>query len=212
MLSHDFLSLSSGMAVPYGVFDVDRNAGMVNVGISAETGEFAVESIRQWWRRFGRRHYPKAKRLLICADCGGGNGNRRRAWKVHLQELADDIDLEVTVCHYPPRTSKWNKIEHRMFSFISLNWKGQPLVDYESVINLIGNTTTRSGLKVAARLDVQEYATRVEYTDQEMEELELKPHKNFPDWNYTVLPRSGRKRMHRKRRSACKKRPSKRKL
>jgi transposase len=194
VLTHDFPHLGIGKAIPYGVYDIDRNAGMVNVGTSAETGEFAVESIRQWWKRFGRRHYPKGRRLLICADSGGGNGYRPRSWKIHLQRLADKTGLAIMVCHYPPGTSKWNKIEHRMFSFISLHWKGQPLVNYEAVINLIGSATTRKGLKVAARLDPKKYEQRVKHTDQEMRELRLKRHEPYPDWNYTISPRSGRKR------------------
>lgn len=197
VLSHDFPSLAEGKAVPYGVYDVERNAGMVNVGVSYETGEFAVESIRQWWKRFGRRHYPKAKRLLICADSGGGNGYRTRAWKVHLQKFADKTGLKVTVCHYPPGTSKWNKIEHRMFSFISLNWKGQPLIDYETVIAMIGSTKTRKGLKVVAQLDERQYEPKVEYTKQQMEEVVLKSLGEYPAWNYEIAPHSRPKRMAR---------------
>jgi hypothetical protein len=141
------------VAIPYGTYDLQRNRGFVNVGISHDTAEFAVESIRQWWRRFGRRHYPQARTLLICADGGGSNGSRNRAWRVYLQQFSDETGLAVTVCHYPPGTSKWNQIEHRMFSFISLNWRGHPLVSYETVVNLISHTTTRKGLRVKARLD-----------------------------------------------------------
>jgi Rhodopirellula transposase. len=138
--------LAIGTAVPYGIYDVNRNEGMVNVGMSYDTSEFAVESIRQWWHRFGKQCYPNAKELLICADGGGSNGSRNRGWKIYLQELSDQIGIPITVCHYPPGTSKWNKIEHCMFSFISMNWRGRPLVSYETVIKLISGTTTKKGL------------------------------------------------------------------
>ena len=144
---YDFPHLGVGPAIPYGAYDQQRNEGFVNVGISHDTAEFAVESVRRWWRWIGRRRYPQAQRLLLCADGGGSNGSRNRAWKYHLQQLANQSRLAVTVCHYPPGTSKWNKIEHRMFSFISLNWQGKPLVSYETVINLIGATRTATGLQ-----------------------------------------------------------------
>jgi hypothetical protein len=167
---------------------VQRNQGFVNVGISHDTAEFAVESIWQWWRRFGRRHYPQARTLLICADGGGSNGSRNRAWRVYLQQFSDDTGVAVTVCHYPPGTSKWNKIEHRMFSFISLNWRGQPLVSYETVVNLISHTTTRKGLRVNARLDPQSYVTGRKVTDAELQALRLTRHALHPTWNYTIDP------------------------
>ena len=148
-----------------------------------------MESIRRWWRMDGRRHYREAQRLLICADSGGGNGNRQRAWKVHLQDLSDETGMAITVCHYPPGTSKWNKIEHRLFSFISLNWKGKPLINFETVVNLIGGTRTRTGLKVKAILDTNQYETGVELSKKDMDELLLKRHKTHPDWNYTLSPR-----------------------
>lgn len=185
---HDFPSLGLGKAAPYGVYDTQRNHGMVNVGTSADTNEFAVESIRQWWRRFGRRHYPNATRLLICADAGGSNSATNRGWKVHLQKLSSKTQLEITVCHYPTGTSKWNKIEHRMFSYISLHWKGQPLVDFETVVNLIATTTTQKGLRVAARLDPKTYETGVEYTDEQLDAVNLRRHRTRPQWNYTIHP------------------------
>ena len=164
----------------------------MNVGITHDTAEFAVASIRRWWQMLGRKAYPKAKRLLICADAGGSNGNRLRAWKVHLQKLSDQLTLPVTVCHYPPGTSKWNKIEHRLFSFVSMNWKGRPLVSYEAVVNLIGSTTTRSGLKVKATLDKRQYKTGRKVADREMQALQLKPHTFHGDWNYTLKPHKAR--------------------
>jgi Rhodopirellula transposase DDE domain len=186
--TYDFRSLSEGVAIPYGTYDLQRNRGFVNVGISHDTAEFAVESIRQWWRRFGRRHYPQARTLLICADGGGSNGSRNRAWRVYLQQFSDETDLAVTVCHYPPGTSKWNQIEHRMFSFISLNWRGQPLVSYETVVNLISHTTTRKGLRVKARLDRHRYVTGRKVTDAELQAICLTRHELHPTWNYTIKP------------------------
>lgn len=186
--AYDFRSLSEGVAIPYGTYDVQRNRGFVNVGISHDTAEFAIESIRQWWRRVGRRHYPKARTLLICADGGGSNGSRNRAWRVYLQQFSDETGVTVTVCHYPPGTSKWNKIEHRMFSFISLNWRGHPLVSYETVVNLISHTTTRKGLRVKARLDRQSYVTGRKVTDAELQALRLTRHEFHPTWNYTIAP------------------------
>jgi hypothetical protein len=187
---HDFPHLGKGKAIPYGAYDIARNRAVVNVGVTHETAEFAVESIRRWWRLDGKRHYQGAGRLLICADSGGSNGNRPRAWKLHLQELSDATGMAITVCHYPPGTSKWNKIEHRLFSFISLNWKGKPLVNYETVINLIGGTRTRTGLKVKAVLDTNQYDTGVAISDEDIDQLRLKRHKLHPDWNYTLLPRT----------------------
>jgi len=187
---HDFPHLGRGKAIPYGAYDIALNRAVVNDGVTHETAEFAVESIRRWWQLDGKRHYQGAGRLLICADSGGSNGNRQRAWKLHLQGLSDETGMVITVCHYPPGTSKWNKIEHRLFSFISLNWKGKPLVNYETVINLIGGTRTRSGLKVTAVLDTNEYETGIEISDEDIRQLRLKRHKVHPDWNYTLLPRT----------------------
>ena len=185
---YDFPHLGVGPAIPYGAYDQQRNEGFVNVGISHDTAEFAVESVRRWWRWIGRRRYPQARRLLLCADGGGSNGSRNRAWKYHLQQLANQSRLAVTVCHYPPGTSKWNKIEHRMFSFISLNWQGKPLVSYETVINLIGATRTATGLQVKAKLDTRYYEAGVKITDEEMESINLQTHRTNPEWNYTISP------------------------
>jgi hypothetical protein len=187
---YDYPYLGEGPAIPYGAYDVYRDEGFVNVGMSHDTAEFAVESLRRWWKLFGRRHYPEARRLLLCADGGGSNGSRNRAWKYYLQQFADQADLEVTVCHYPPGTSKWNKIEHRMFSFISLNWKGQPLVSYETVVNLIGATRTKTGLRVKAELDARQYEAGVKISDEEMQRINLRPHSTNPLWNYTISPRT----------------------
>jgi hypothetical protein len=187
---YDYPSLAVGTAVPYGAYDLQRNQGLVNVGMSHDKAEFAVESIRRWWSKIGRPVYPKACRLLICADGGGSNGWRNRAWKYHLQELSDQIALEITVCHYPPGTSKWNKIEHRMFSFISMNWKGQPLASFETVINLISATKTRTGLNIRAVLDESHYEKGLSITDEEMQKLRLRKHEHNPQWNYTLCPRS----------------------
>jgi hypothetical protein len=187
---HDFPTMAEGKAIPYGAYDVARDEALVNVGITHETAEFAVASVRRWWRMLGRKAYPRAKRLLICADAGGSNGSRLRAWKLHLQRLSEQLELPITVCHYPPGTSKWNKIEHRLFSFVSMNWKGRPLVSYEAVVNLIANTTTKGGLKVKAVLDTKTYETGQKVTEHEMKALSLKRHKFHGDWNYTLLPRT----------------------
>jgi len=148
-----------------------------------------VESIRKWWFYFGSKQYPQADKMLICADCGGSNGYRNRLWKYNLQKLSDEIPLFVTVCHYPPGTSKWNKIEHRMFSFISMNWRGEPLIDLETVINLIGSTKTKKGLKIQALLDTESYKTGIKISDKQMEELNLTSHEMNPNWNYTIKPK-----------------------
>jgi arginine repressor len=186
---YDYPSLAAGRAVPYGAYDLQKDQGLVNVGRSHDTAEFAVESIRRWWDTIGRPAYPQARRLLICADGGGSNGSRNRAWKYHLQGLADQLALEITVCHYPPGTSKWNKIEHRMFSFISMHWKGQPLVSFETVINLISATTTRTGLNIQAVLDERDYQTGQSISDEQMQQLCLRKHEQDPQWNYTLSPR-----------------------
>ena len=188
---HDFPSLAEGTAIPYGAYDVHRNEGMVNVGMTHDTAEFAVESIRRWWRQFGVRHYPNARRLFICADSGGSNAARNRAWKYYLQKFSDEAALEVVVGHYPPGTSKWNKIEHRMFSFISLNWKGEPLVSFETVVNMISATKTKQGLRVKAVLDNSYYEIGVKITKDQMKEVNLRPHRQNPEWNYSLLPSSG---------------------
>lgn len=188
--THDYPHLGIGTAVPYGAYDIARNEGFVNVGLSHDTAEFAVESIRQWWRAFGKKHYPKTRELLICADSGGSNAARSRLWKAKLQEFADQSGIAITIAHYPPGTSKWNKIEHRMFSFISLNWKGKPLVNYETVVNLIGATKTRKGLQIKARLDRRSYEKGKKVPDEIIDNLEIEYHSDFPAWNYTIRPRA----------------------
>jgi Rhodopirellula transposase DDE domain len=188
VLTHDFPHLGQGAAIPYGTYDVADDRALVNVGITHDTAEFAVASIQRWWRMLGRNRYPKAKRLLICADAGGSNGNRSRGWKFHLQEFANAIGIPITVCHYPPGTSKWNRIEHRLFSFISMNWKGQPLVSYETIVNLIAGTKTRSGLRVKALLDKRTYQKGQKISSKQFEQLNLRRHSFHPDWNYTLSP------------------------
>lgn len=186
---YDFPSLGIGVAIPYGAYDINRGEGFVNVGISRDTSEFAVESIRQWWKVSGKKHYPDARGLLICADGGGSNGSRRSGWKFFLQELTDQIGIPISLCHFPPGTSKWNKIEHCMFSFISMNWKGEPLVTYETIIKLISATTTKKGLKVVACLDKREYEGGVKFSDEDMAKLNIKTHMLHPKWNYSIVPR-----------------------
>jgi hypothetical protein len=189
VLTYDFPTLSQGSAIPYGTFDPEKNQGFVNVGMSHDTAEFAVESLRRWWHHIGQRHYPNAQRLLICADGGGSNGSRVRAWKFFLQAWADQLTLPVTVCHYPPGTSQWNKIEHRMFSFISLHWRGEPLISYETVLKLINTTTTAKGLRIQAVLDEHQYALKKRISNRAMQELQIEPHSTHPRWNYTLSPR-----------------------
>jgi len=186
---HDFPIPDLGKAVPYGIYDVSANAGFVNVGISGDTGEFSVESIRRWWHAVGASRYPNAKRLLINADCGGSNGVRLRLWKRELQVLADELWIEITVSHVPPGTSKWNKVEHRLFSFITQNWRGKPLVSYLVIVQLIANTTTDTGLTVACRLDANAYEKGIKVSDAEMAVLNIKPATFHGEWNYTFVPR-----------------------
>ncbi|MCP5115620.1 MAG: ISAzo13 family transposase [bacterium] len=185
---HDFPDPAVPRAYPYGIYDIGHNSGFVNVGTDHDTGAFAVASIRGWWRHEGRRLYGGAAKALITADGGGSNGSRLRLWKFELQKFADDTGLEVTVCHFPPGTSKWNKIEHRLFSFISSNWRGQPLQDYETIVNLISSTTTAKGLKVTCRLDRRKYPTGCKVSDEEMKLIRLKRHTFHGDWNYTIKP------------------------
>jgi len=187
---HDFPGPEVPRAYPYGVYDLDRNTGFVSVGTDHDTAAFAVASIRGWWRHEGRRLYPAAGDILITADGGGSNGPRLRLWKVELQKLADATRLSITVCHFPPGTSKWNKIEHRLFSFISSNWRGEPLRDYETIVQLISRTATAKGLKVTCRLDRRKYPTGRKVTDEEMQHVNLEPHKFHGDWNYIIRPRS----------------------
>jgi hypothetical protein len=185
---HDFPDPSVPRAYPYGVYDIERNTGFVNVGTDHDTAAFAVASIRGWWRHEGRRLYSGAKNILITADGGGSNGSRLRLWKLELQKLADDTGLTICVCHFPPGTSKWNKIEHRLFSFISSNWRGEPLRDYETIVKLISGTVTVKGLKVTCRLDRRKYPTGRKVTDEEMQCVNLECHKFHGNWNYTIRP------------------------
>ena len=187
---HDFPGPDVPRAYPYGIYDLGQNTGFVNLGTDHDTGAFAVASIRGWWRHEGRRLYPSAKDLLITADAGGSNGSRLRLWKLELQKLADQTALSISVCHFPPGTSKWNKIEHRLFSFISSNWRGEPLRDYETIVHLISKTTTAMGLKVTCRLDRRKYPIGRKVTDEEMKRVNLERHKFHGDWNYTIRPRS----------------------
>ena len=186
---HDFLIPELGRVSPYGVYDIARNQGWVSVGVDHDTASFAVESIRRWWRSMGQGLYPQATRLLITADAGGSNGYRVRLWKLELQKLADETGLEVAVCHLPPGTSKWNKIEHRLFSAITQNWRGKPLVSHEVVVNLIGATTTRTGLRVCAELDTNLYPTGRSVPDRELDAIHLRKDSFHGDWNYTLIPR-----------------------
>jgi transposase len=186
--THDFPSDSAGSAIPYGVYDVTADAGWVNVGTDHDTAAFAVESIRRWWNAAGGSEYPAARRLLITADAGGSNGYRTRAWKAELAALAAETGLEITVCHFPPGTSKWNKVEHRLFSHITMNWRGRPLTSHDVVINSIAATTTRTGLTVQARLDDGTYPTGVKVTSAQMAALPVSRHPFHGDWNYTLHP------------------------
>ena len=186
---HDFVDKELGKAVPYGIYDVAANAGFVSVGITSDTAEFAVEAIRSWLGRMGRQRYPKAQELTITADCGGSNGARVRLWKVELQKLADETGLVLHVHHYPPGTSKWNKIEHRMFCHITQNWRGRPLTDRLAIVELIGATTTKAGLKVECALDTRTYEKGIKVSDAEMEMLNIAGDVFHPEWNYTIKPR-----------------------
>ena len=183
---YDYESLSKGKAVPYGIYEIIKNNGFVNVGISTDTAEFAVNSISRWWTNIGKKNYPKATELLVCSDCGGSNGNKNRLWKYCLHKFAKKNNLKVTVCHYPPGTSKWNKIEHKMFSFISMNWRGKPLVDYKVVINLIRGTKTEKGLKIKAKLDRRKYKKGKKILEREFKKINLEEHSTNSDWNYTI--------------------------
>src|ERR1017187_3068972 len=185
---HDFPGPEVPRAYPYGIYDLGRNEGFVNVGVDHDTGAFAVASIRGWWRFEGRRLYPAAGTLLITADGGGSNGSRLRLWKLELQGFADETGLALSICHFPPGTSKWNKIEHRLFCFISSNWRGEPLRDYETIVNLIAGTTTAKGLKVTCRLDRRKYPTGREVSDDEMQRVNLERNKFHGEWNYLIKP------------------------
>jgi Rhodopirellula transposase. len=192
---HDFMIKELGKVAPYGVYDLADNVGWVGVGISHDTAEFAVTTIARWWRRLGRRRYPKARSLLITADGGGSNGTRVRLWKWTLQKFANRTGLTITVCHFPPGTSKWNRIEHRLFSFITRNWRGEPLESHATIVKLIASTTTEAGLKVYCELDDHHYEKGIRVTDEQMAQLNIKRHDFHGDWNYTIRP----KRRHKKR-------------
>ncbi len=185
---HDFVIPELGRATPYGVYDLAANTGWVNVGIAHDTAAFAVESIRRWWDKAGRARYPDARRLLLTADGGGSNGSRTRLWKWELQRLADETGLEIAVCHFPPGTSKWNKIEHRLFSFITQNWRATPLISYAVILSLIAATTTETGLTVESYLDTNAYPTKVKVSDEEMDSIRLQRDEFHGEWNYTILP------------------------
>ena len=185
---HDLPSEALGKVIPYGVYDEATNTGWVSVGVDHDTAECAVETVRRWWRHMGREVYPKAKRLLITADGGGSNGSRCRLWKVELQRLADETGLRISVCHFPPGTSKWNKIDHRMFCHITQNWRGRPLRSRAVVVNLIGSTTTKAGLHIEAELDSNTYETGIEVSDEELAAIHIKKDKFHGDWNYTIAP------------------------
>jgi hypothetical protein len=185
---HDFKDQKLGHAIPYGVYDLACNEGWVSVGVDHDTAEFAVETIRRWWLEMGRQVHPRATELLITADAGGSNGSRLRLWKVALQKLADELGLRITVCHFPPGTSKWNKIEHRMFCHITRNWSGEPLTSRAVIVNLIGNTKTKPGLRIKAQLDLNRYPTGIEVTDKELAAVNLQKDDFHGEWNYTILP------------------------
>ncbi|MDQ2759358.1 MAG: ISAzo13 family transposase, partial [Actinomycetota bacterium] len=186
--THDFKDKDLGHAIPYGVYDIKLNEGMMSVGVTNDTSAFAVNSIRAWWAHLGRKRYPDATVLTITADGGGSNSSRTRLWKVELQKLVDELGLAIRVCHFPPGTSKWNKIEHRMFSFVTLNWRGKPLESLEVIIDLISSTTTSTGLEVHARLDPGHYEKGIKVSDQELAAVNIERHPFHPDWNYTIHP------------------------
>jgi hypothetical protein len=187
---HDFKDKLLGKAIPYGIYDIGSDQGWVNVGIDHDTAQFAVNSIRSWWEHLGQPRYPNATTLQITADCGGSNGNRTRLWKVELQTLADETGLDIAISHLPPGTSKWNRIEHRLFSFITMNWRGKPLVSLETIINLIGATTTSTGLEVYARLDNGAYPDKIKVPDADLKTISLHGDEFHPEWNYTIKPRT----------------------
>jgi Rhodopirellula transposase DDE domain len=188
VLVYDFPDPKVKKAIPYGVYDLTRNEGWVSVGIDHDTARFAAATIKRWWRKMGRKQYPDAKGLLITADCGGSNSSRTRLWKVALQELADDLGVRLTICHFPPGTSKWNKIEHRMFCHITQNWRGRPLVSYAVIVQLIGNTKTTAGLQIRSELDEHTYPLKETVTDEQLASVHLKPAPFHGEWNYTIVP------------------------
>jgi hypothetical protein len=185
---YDFLDKALGKVIPYGVYDLTQNTGWVSVGITHDTAQFAVESIRHWWYEMGRPVYPAAQEILVTADCGGSNGYRVRLWKVELQHLANELQVILQVCHFPPGTSKWNKIEHKMFSYISQNWRGKPLLTRETVVNLIGNTTTKTGLEIQVRLDQRSYKKGIKVSDEEFNQVNIEKADFHGEWNYRIHP------------------------
>jgi hypothetical protein len=187
---HDFVIPELGRAVPYGIYDIAGNTGWVSVGIDHDTAAFATNAIRTWWQQMGHERYPAAKNLLITADGGGSNGSRVRLWKLELQKLADELDIPITVCHLPPGTSKWNKIEHRLFSFITSNWRGKPLISHQVIVQLIGATTTKTGLKVRCQLDPMTYPAGIKVSDDELAAVNITRHEFHGEWNYTISPKA----------------------
>jgi hypothetical protein len=187
---HDFADKELGKVIPYGIYDIAQNKGWVSIGITHDTAEFAVQSIRCWWKRMGKRTYPDAKRLLVTADGGGSNGSRVRLWKVELQKLANDVGMEIRICHFPPGTSKWNKIEHRMFCHITENWRGRPLESHAVVVNLIANTTTAQGLKIKAEMDLRDYDIGKHVDDSDVENVNIVRNPFHGDWNYAIKPKA----------------------
>ncbi len=185
---HDFPDPDEGKVAPYGVYDIGKNKGWVGVGITSDTAEFAVNTIRSWWHKMGKHDYPNFSKLMITADCGGSNGNRVRLWKWELQKLANELNVDIHVCHFPPATSKWNKIEHKMFSYITQNWRGVPLISKEAIVQLIGNTKTAKGLEIQAQIDYREYQTGKEVDKEDFNAIALTPHKFHGEWNYAIAP------------------------
>ena len=192
ILTHDFPDKTLGKVAPHGIYDVNNNKGFVSVGISSDTAEFAVNSIRSWHSKMGQEQYPNIKKIMITADCGGSNNYRSRLWKYELQELANELSLEILVCHFPPGTSKWNKIEHRLFSQISQNWRGGPLIDLQTVVELISNTTTTTGLKIKVIVDKNTYATGRKISDENFAKINIKKNAFHGEWNYTIIPNTER--------------------
>ena len=189
---HDFIDPKLKRAVPYGVYDINNNTGWVSVGTDHDTAAFAVNAIRRWWKAMGKKRYPKPKGLLVTADGGGSNGYRVRLWKIELQKLADELKFPITVCHLPPGTSKWNKIEHRLFSFISINWRGKPLRSFRTIVELIAATTTETGLTVRAELDEKKYPKGLKVSDAQLAKVNIFPHDFHGEWNYTIAPNKKR--------------------
>jgi hypothetical protein len=187
---YDFLTLAEGRATPYGIYDIGKNAGWVNVGTDKDTAAFAVESIRRWWNDIGQDSYPEATQLVITADGGGSNGSRVRLWKTQLQDFCNEIAIPIVVSHFPPGTSKWNKIEHRLFSFVSMNWRGKPLTSYETILNLISSTSTEKGLTVRAAIDLNKYPKGIKVSNAQMRMIDISRHQFHGEWNYTLRPQN----------------------